>query len=150
MSSHDRTTCRERLGRLMAEENAQLATLEALLAREHALLEARDMEGLDESSAARQQCVVQILRIEDERRALGRANGHDGDAAGLPGLLAWCDPTGVLRPVAEEYRDRARRCRELNDRNGKLVGARLQGAGESRAYGPGGVRGSGSLFADRA
>jgi flagellar biosynthesis/type III secretory pathway chaperone len=152
MTFRDPIHCRELLARLMAEENAQLATLESLLVREHALLEARDMEGLDETAAARQQCVGHILRIEDERLALVRATGRAGDAAGLPGLLTWCDPAGILRSVVQEYRDRTRRCREQNDRNGRLVGARLQRVDETRAYGPGSgdTRGNGRLLTERA
>jgi flagellar biosynthesis/type III secretory pathway chaperone len=75
------------------------------------------------------------VRIEDERRSLSRAAGHSEDPSGLHSLLAWCDPTGLLKPALQEYRDRTQRCRELNDRNGILVNGRLQQ--EARTYGPG-------------
>ena len=55
--------------------------------------------------------------------------------AGLHSLLAWCDPTGLLMPAMQEYRERTQRCREQNDRNGILVNGRLQQ--EARTYGPG-------------
>jgi flagellar biosynthesis/type III secretory pathway chaperone len=135
--------CRERLASLMAEENAQLATLEELLTQEHALLEARDMERLDKTATARQQCIGHLLRIEEERRALCRAAGRSDDADGLLSLLAWCDPTELLLPAVKEYRDRTRRCREQNDRNGILVNGRLQrnlslpDVREGGTYGPG-------------
>jgi flagellar biosynthesis/type III secretory pathway chaperone len=163
MPSHDPTYCRERLATLMAEENAELAALEGLLTQEYALLQAADAEGLENAVTARQQCVGQILRFEDERRALCRATGRGDDTAGLHGLLAWCDPTGLLMAAMQEYRERTLRCREQNDRNGMLVNSRLQrvagildvlggGGEEGRTYGPGGgkSRGPGRKLATRA
>ena len=135
MPSHDPTLCREQLATLMAEQNAHLAALESLLTQEYELLQSRDAEGLEKAGTARQQCLGHILRIEDERRALCRATGRNEDAAGLHSLLAWCDPTLLLRPAMQEYRERTQRCREQNDRNGILVNGRLQQ--ETRAYGLG-------------
>lgn len=148
MSSHDPAHCREQLATLMAEQNAQLAALEGLLTQEYALLQSRDAEGLEAAGTARQHCIARIVRIEDDRRALCRATGRSEDPAGLHSLLAWCDPTGLLVPAMQEYRERTRRCREQNDRNGVLVNGRLQqvsgmsnasdgSAGEGRTYGPG-------------
>jgi flagellar biosynthesis/type III secretory pathway chaperone len=136
MPSHDPTPCREQLATLMAEQNAHLAALESLLTQEYELLQTRDAEGLEKAGTARQQCLGHILRIEDERRGLCRATRRNEDTAGLHSLLAWCDPTELLRPAMQEYRERTQRCRELNDRNGILVNGRLQQ--EARTYGPGG------------
>jgi flagellar biosynthesis protein FlgN len=135
MPSLDHTQCREQLARLMAEENAHLAALETLLTQEYELLQARNAEGLEKAGTARQQCIGHILRIEDERRELCRVAGHGEDHSALPKLLAWCDPTGLLIPAMQEYRERTLRCREHNDRNGLLVNGRLQQ--EGRTYGPG-------------
>jgi flagellar biosynthesis/type III secretory pathway chaperone len=134
MPSLDPTQCREQLATLVAEENAQLAALENLLTQEYEMLQARDAEGLEKAGTARQQCIGHILRIEDERRELCRVAGHSDDPSGLQSLIAWCDPTGLLRPVMQEYRERTLRCREHNDRNGILVNGRLQQ--EARTYGP--------------
>jgi flagellar biosynthesis protein FlgN len=163
MPSLDPMHCREQLASLMAGQNAQLAALEDLLAQEYELLQSRDVEGLEKAGAARQKCIGQILRIEDERRALCRATGRSDDAAGLHNLLDWCDPTGLLVPAMQEYRERTRRGRELNDRNGMLVNARLQRvagrlnvldgrAQEGRTYGPGGdaSHSHGRMFITRA
>ena len=141
MPSHDPTHCREQLATLMADENAQLAALEGLLTQEYDLLQTRDAEGLEKAGAARHECIGHILRIEDERRALCRDTGRSDDAAGLHSLLAWCDPTGLLLPAMQEYRERTLRCREHNDRNGILVNGRLQQ--EARTYGPGSDKGGG-------
>src|SRR5688500_1042551 len=109
MPSHDPTICREQLATLMAAVNAHLAALETLLAKEYDLLQGRDAEGLEKAGTARQQCIGHILRIEDERRALCRATGRGEDTAGLHSLLAWCDPTGLLMPAMQEYRERTQR-----------------------------------------
>jgi len=135
MPSFDPTHCREQLATLMAGLNAQLAALEGLLTQEYALLQTRDAEGLEKAGTARQECLGHILRIEDERRALCRATGRTDDPAGLHSLLSWCDPTGLLVPAMQEYRDRTQRCRDQNDRNGFLVNGRLQQ--DARTYGPG-------------
>ncbi len=135
MPSLDTTHCRERLATLMAEENSQLAALESLLVQEYELLQARNAEGLELAGTARQQCIAHVLRIEDERRALSREAEHGDGPSALYSMLAWCDPTGLLRPAMQEYRERTARCRHQNDRNGMLVNSRLQQ--EGRTYGPG-------------
>jgi len=152
MSSRDSTDCREQLATLMAEQNAQLAALERLLTQEYTLLHTRDAEGLETAGTARQQCISHILRIEDERRALCRAEGRNDDVAGLHDLLAWCDPSGLLMPAMQEYRERTQRCREQNDRNGILVNGRLHGdAQQAGTYGPGRDQGGyGQKFTTRA
>jgi flagellar biosynthesis/type III secretory pathway chaperone len=143
MPSHDHNHCREQLATLLAEENAQLASLEGLLTQEHALLEGHDMERLDEVATARQQCIGHLLRIEDDRRALCRATGRSDDTNGLRSLLAWCDPMELLLPAMREYRERTQRCREQNERNGLLVNGRLQrnlspsNVRDGGTYGPG-------------
>jgi flagellar biosynthesis/type III secretory pathway chaperone len=74
--------------------------------------------------------------------------GYDVDLAGLGKLIAWCDPRRSLAATYQECSVRARRCRDLNDRNGILVGAhmkRVEGllgaitgtSSAPRAYGPG-------------
>jgi flagellar biosynthesis/type III secretory pathway chaperone len=141
MPSHDPTLCREQLATLMSEQNAHLAALESLLTQEYGLLQTRNAEGLEKAGTARQQCIGHIVRIEDERRALCRATGHSDDPSGLHSLLAWCDPTGLLIPAMQEYRERTQRCREHNDRNGILVNGRLQQ--EARTYGPGSAESGG-------
>jgi flagellar biosynthesis/type III secretory pathway chaperone len=147
MPSQDPAHCREQLATLMTEANNLLAALEDLLTQEHELLQSRDADGLENAATKRQQCIGHILRIEDERRALCRNHGRGDDAAGLHSLLTWCDPTGLLWPAMQEYRERTQRCRDQNDRNGILVNGRLQSdraAGEGRTYGPG------SKFSTRA
>ncbi len=118
--------CREKLGKLIAAETAALRELAALLDHEHSHLAANDIVALEASTRMRQRCVAQIIRMDDERRSLCRQLGHSEDLDGLETLLRWCDPRGTLAQGWAYCAAEAARCRQLNDRNGALVGARLK------------------------
>jgi flagellar biosynthesis protein FlgN len=142
----DANLTREHLARLLAEENSALAEFETLLEREHVALKSRDIDALESLSGARQTSVTRMLKLEDERRSVCGMLGYDTDLNGLAKLIAWCDPRGSLVASYEECSTRARRCRDLNDRNGILVGAQIKrvegllgaitGAPAPRTYGP--------------
>lgn len=117
---------REALGSILATEVAQLAELANLLDREHELLVANDIETLEGVMAQRQIAVGKLLTAEEERRNLCRMHGHGVDGAGVMQLMTWCDPRGTLKAQWEECAKGATRCRELNDRNGALVMARMK------------------------
>lgn len=138
---------RDTLGRLLAEENAALSEFATLLDKEHVALRGRDIDALETLADARQASVIKLLKIEEERRSLCSMLGYDADLAGLAKLLAWCDPAHTLGKRYAECATRARDCRDLNNRNGVLVGAqikRVEGllgamtgtSAEPRAYGP--------------
>jgi flagellar biosynthesis/type III secretory pathway chaperone len=146
----DAALTRDTLGRLLADENAALAEFEILLDKEHGALRARDIDALEALSDARQASVIRLLKIEDERRSTCGMLGYDTDLSGLAKMLAWCDPARSLARHYEECATRAKKCRDLNDRNGVLVGAqikRVEGmlgaitgtSAEPRSYGPRGV-----------
>jgi flagellar biosynthesis/type III secretory pathway chaperone len=40
--------------------------------------------------------------------------------------LVWCDPRGTLVSRLRECAERAANCRDLNDRNGKVVATKLK------------------------
>jgi flagellar biosynthesis/type III secretory pathway chaperone len=142
----DANLTREHLTRLLAEENHALADFESLLEREHEALMARDIDALEALSGARQTSVTHMLKLEDERRGICGMLGYDTDLSGLAKLIAWCDPRRSLGAAYDECSTRARRCRDLNDRNGILVGAQIKrvegllgaitGAPAPRTYGP--------------
>ena len=143
----DPALTRDHLARLLAEENTALAEFESLLDREHAALATRDIDALEALADARQSSITHLLKLEDERRGVCSMLGYDTDLSGLAKLIGWCDPQRTLARPYEECAARARKCRDLNDRNGLLVGAQIKrvegllGAitGESatpRAYGP--------------
>ena len=122
----DPKVCREHLDRLLDEEIGTLRRLEVLLDTEHEYLLANDIEELDRAGDARQECVGQLLRIEDERRTLCRMMNLPIDAAGIERLLTWCDPSRNLQRRWAECANLATDCRNRNDRNGALVNVRLK------------------------
>lgn len=122
----DPGVCREHLTTLLREESELLAELEELLARESRVLETSDVRALEATTRARQERMGALARIEEQRRSLCALHGFSADRAGLEGLMAWCDGEGNLLPRLRECAERAVRCRDLNDRNGIIVAARLK------------------------
>ena len=122
----DPKVCREHLERLVGEETAALRRLEVLLDTEHEYLLANDLEELDRAGDARQVCIAELLRIEDERRSLCRMMNLPTDPVGIERLLAWCDPSRALQRRWAACTELATHCRNRNDRNGALVNARLK------------------------
>lgn len=122
----DHNVCRQHLEKLISEETSALTRLEALLDKEHGVLQSNDVEELDRTGEARQACIGELVRIEDERRSLCRMLNVPADPPGLERLLTWCDPSHQLKRRWASCSERATRCRELNDRNGALVTARLK------------------------
>ena len=143
----DAALTRDTLGRLLAEENAGLSEFAGLLNKEYGALRGRDIDALESLADARQASLVKLLKIEDERRSLCSMLGYETDLVGLAKLLAWCDPARTLARQYDECATRARDCRDLNNRNGVLVGAQMKrvegllgaitgSSAEPRAYGP--------------
>ena len=142
--------CREKLGNLIKDESLALNELSTLLDREHGFLEANDVVALEGATRERQRCVARICRVDEERRALCRDLGRPVDVKGLEDLLRWCDPEGSLSVSWAECSEAASKARNLNDRNGALVAARLKhvqarlgtliaGRREASTYGPKGA-----------
>jgi flagella synthesis protein FlgN len=122
----DAGVCRDHLTTLLREESELLAQLEDLLACESRVLETSDVQALETTTRARQERMGALARIEEQRRSLCALHGFSADKNGLDGLMSWCDPQGTLLSRLRECAERAVRCRDLNDRNGIVVGARLK------------------------
>jgi len=122
----DPGVCREHLRTLLREESELLAELEELLVRESRVLETSDVRALEATTCARQQRMGALARIEEQRRSLCALHGFSADRVGLEGLMAWCDGEGNLLSRLRVCAERAVRCRDLNDRNGIIVAARLK------------------------
>jgi len=118
--------CREQFAQLLSDELAGLTELAALLEHEHELLVANDVTALESAMHARQGCVTRIMKVDEERRSLCRMLGYAADLPGMERLLRWCDPQATLAARWSECAARTVKCRELNDRNGALVSARLK------------------------
>jgi flagellar biosynthesis protein FlgN len=122
----DATLCKDHLHRLITEENRLLSELETLLDNEFGFLNNSDIDALENAGQQRQTCMGALVRIEDERRSLCSMSGKPTDLSGLEQLLKWCDPKGSLQAGWSECASRATRCRQLNDRNGMVVAARMK------------------------
>lgn len=120
------SVCREHLEKLIGAETEVLARLEELLDQEHEVIRNNDIDALDSTGDARQACIVELARIQDERRTLCRMLDVPMDPQGIERLLNWCDATHELQSRWAGCADRARRCRDANERNGALVSARLK------------------------
>jgi flagellar biosynthesis protein FlgN len=122
----DRDVCREHLAEVLAEEAALLGELRTLLEREYEVLGTKDAIAVEKTVLARQERVGALARVEEHRRSLCSLHGYSADYAGLEGLIVWCDPEGTLVSRLRECAKRAADCRDLNERNGTLVAAKLK------------------------
>jgi len=122
----DPKVCREHLDRLVSEETSALRRLEVLLDTEYDYLLNNNVDELDRASDARQACVTELLRIEDERKSLCRMLNVPADPPGIERILTWCDPSRALQKRWGECAEMAKNCRNRNDRNGALVSERLK------------------------
>jgi len=123
----DPALTRDQFSRLLHDEARTLADLEALLGREHEILVRNESaEVLEEACAARQLRMGELLRVQDERRGLLKMLGQSPDNAGIDAVLRACDTGGSLRNRWQQCAAAAGRCREINDRNGALVQARMK------------------------
>jgi len=122
----DPDVCREHLAQVLAEEAALLAELHGLLEREHEVLGTKDAVALEKAVLARQERVGALVRLEEHRRSFCGMHGYSPDYAGLEKLLVWCDPRGTLVSRLRECAKQAADCRDLNERNGKVVATKLK------------------------
>ena len=149
----DPALCRDHLAELLGEEIVLLSELQQLLEAERDLIGTGEPEALQRTTAARQERLGALARIEEQRRSLCSLHGESPDRAGLERLRRWCDPSGALTPQLSECLGRALRCRDLNDRNGLMVAARMKRVAEllqtltgraasAATYGPRGYSGA--------
>jgi flagella synthesis protein FlgN len=122
----DPEVCREHLAEILTDEVGLLGELRALLERESEVLGTRDAVAVEMTVIARQDRMSALTRLEEQRRALCSLHGFSADRIGLEHLMMWCDPEGSLVSRLRECAKGAAACRELNDRNGTLVNAKLR------------------------
>src|SRR5580692_942754 len=79
----DQQTCRATFGRLIKEETSALGELAALLEREFTYLKDSEVAALSDAMRERHQCVLRILKVDDERRELCRTLGRPFDLKGI-------------------------------------------------------------------
>ena len=120
------TSAASTLPRCSPKRSALLGELRTLLEREYEVLGTKDAIAVEKTVLARQERVGALARVEEHRRSLCSLHGYSADYAGLEGLIVWCDPQGTLVSRLRECAKRAADCRDLNERNGTLVAAKLK------------------------
>jgi flagellar biosynthesis protein FlgN len=140
---------RRHIDRVLRDEARLLAELEQLLQREADVVRGEDPAAIEHIGAARHHCIDQLSRLDTERTEACRMLSFGSGRENFTRLLAWCDPDQTLRHQWQRNLQLARRCKELNDRNGAVVAlklgqvqqllATLRGGGPS-VYGRQGVR----------
>lgn len=88
-----------------------------------ALLE-RDLQGLDDATATKRNCLESLERVDGERRTLVSTLAGNPEPAGLAGLLRRMDPSGRAADQWRVLTDLLDDCRLRNLRNGRLVALR--------------------------
>jgi flagellar biosynthesis/type III secretory pathway chaperone len=123
--SVQRAEIRPHLQRILSEESRLLVELERMLERETLVLQAEDVAAIQNIGSARHGCVERLTRLDAERGDLCRMLSFGGGTAGLKRLLDWAQADGSLREQWQSNLQVARRCKDLNDRNGAIVSVKL-------------------------
>jgi flagellar biosynthesis/type III secretory pathway chaperone len=121
----DRAQLQRHLGELLDEETRLLAELATLLESETDILAGDDPAAIQRIGGERHRCVDRLTQLDRERADLARMLSFGSGGSATQTLLAWADPSGALTAVWHESLQRARRCKDLNDKNGAIVAARL-------------------------
>ena len=117
---------RQHLHRILVEEGQLMLELERLLQQEVTILQGEDADRIARIGAVRHRCVEALMRLEQERADLTRMLSFGDGRGAIDRLLEWCDEDAVLRTRWQATLEIARRCKDINDRNGAIVGARLR------------------------
>jgi flagellar biosynthesis/type III secretory pathway chaperone len=123
--SPQRSQIRPALQRILHEEAAGLTELEQLLHRETEVLQGEDIAAIQSIGTARHRCVERLTRLDGERADLCRMLSFGKGLAAVEKLLVWTDPQGELKLGWQANLQIARRCRDINDRNGAIVAVKL-------------------------
>jgi flagellar biosynthesis/type III secretory pathway chaperone len=113
------------VGRILADESGLLGELEGLLSKETDILRGDDVAAIERIGFTRHRCVDALARLEAERADVCRMLSYGVGRAAFEQLLTWCDRAQTLRQRWLANLEAARRCKEINDRNGALVSAKL-------------------------
>jgi flagellar biosynthesis/type III secretory pathway chaperone len=120
-----RSEVRPHLDRILADEFRLLAELERLLHAETVIVDGDDVEAIQNMGTARHRCVDALSRLEMERNDLCRVLFPSAGRDGFAQLLRTHDPDQGLRGAWMKNLTAARRCKQINDRNGAVVIAKL-------------------------
>jgi flagella synthesis protein FlgN len=116
---------RQHLARVLRDESTLLAELEQALIREGDVVRGDDAKAIEGIGAARHHCVESLLRLDAERVAACRMLSFGSGPDAIERLLTSCDHDQALRRHWQDNLKIARRCKELNERNGAVVTLKL-------------------------
>lgn len=119
------TDVRRHLERVLGDESRLLAELEALLKRESEVVRGDDPGAIERIGGSRHDCIATLTRLDAERMDACRMLNLAANREGFERLLAWCDPGRQLHALWQRNLQVARRCKDLNDRNGAVVALKL-------------------------
>jgi flagellar biosynthesis/type III secretory pathway chaperone len=115
----------EQMKRILNEESSLLANLEVLLGKEAGVLQGNDLKAIELIGANRHDCVAALMRLETERTSACKMLSFGEGPAAFEKLMTWCDRGGALRRQWQANLVAARRCQNINDRNGAVVKVKL-------------------------
>ncbi len=116
---------RQHIERVLRDESQLLVELEQVLKREADVVRGDDPTAIENIGGSRHRCIEQLTRLDAERTAACRMLSFGAGRDGFDKLLAWCDPGRSLRERWQDNLKVARRCKEMNDRNGAVVSLKL-------------------------
>lgn len=116
---------RGHMARILNDETRLLQSLEALLQQETAVVRGDDIDAIERIGQVRHDCMAALTRLEAERTASCRMLSFGEGRGAFERLLEWCDADRSLRAIWQANLVTARRCRDLNDRNGAIVTVKL-------------------------
>ena len=116
---------RQHIDRVLRDEAQLLVELEQLLQREASVVRGDDPTAIENIGGSRHRCVDLLTRLDAERTAACRMLSFAAGREGFEKLLTWCDPGRSLRERWQDNLKIARRCQEMNDRNGAVVSLKL-------------------------
>ena len=116
---------RRHMDQLLNEESSLLAELEQTLRQEADVVRGNDPDAIERIGASRHHCVDTLTRLDAERSSTCRMLSFGSGANAFDQLLRWCDSSRSLRERWLGNLQAARRCKDLNDRNGAVVTLKL-------------------------
>ena len=109
------------IGAILQQEITALGQMLELLRAEHHALRKRDNEALSAAVEQKQQQVMQLARLGQERERLLQLAGCDKDATGLRNYIAAHADAKALERAQTQFRELATGCQKQNQINAVLA-----------------------------
>lgn len=125
--------------------------LQKILDDERNALKQRAPELISDAVLCKQICVARLAELGDDREAISREFGFDGNDSNMSHLIELCGNATELADTWAQFLDLARSCSELNATNGAAIRVRQGqiddaigllrfGSMDTKTYGPSGEK----------